>query len=64
MRDQELLRKEIGAASREEYKQQHSVAYMQAICHQLWDQPQINWDQKTVLTVPCIAKNLPLSIVV
>jgi MoaA/NifB/PqqE/SkfB family radical SAM enzyme len=46
--DQKLLRKEIGAASREEYKQRHGVDYMQAICHQLWDQPQINWDGKVL----------------
>jgi MoaA/NifB/PqqE/SkfB family radical SAM enzyme len=48
IRDQELLRKEIGAASREEYKRQHGVDYMQAICYQLWDQPQINWDGKVL----------------
>jgi hypothetical protein len=48
IRDQKLLRKEIGAASRQENKHQHGVDYMQAICHQLWDQPQINWDGKVL----------------
>lgn len=46
VRDQELVRKEVGAASREEYKKRYGVDYMQGLCHQLWDQPQINWDGK------------------
>jgi len=48
VRDQELVRKEIGAASREEFKQKHGVDYMQEICRQLWEQPQINWDGKVL----------------
>jgi MoaA/NifB/PqqE/SkfB family radical SAM enzyme len=47
-RDQALVRREVGAASREEYRQQHGVDYKQAICHQLWDSPQINWDGKVL----------------
>jgi MoaA/NifB/PqqE/SkfB family radical SAM enzyme len=48
IRNQELIRKEIGAASREEYKQQHGADYMQKLCHELWDKPQINWDGKVL----------------
>ena len=48
VRDQEFVRKEIGAASREEFKQKHGVDYMQEICRQLWEQPQINWDGKVL----------------
>ncbi len=46
--DKEFLKEEAGAASREEYKQHHGVDYMQAICHDLWDGPQINWDGKVL----------------
>jgi hypothetical protein len=48
VRDQALVRKVAGAASREEYRQQHGVAYGQAYCHSLWDEPQINWDGKVL----------------
>jgi hypothetical protein len=47
-RDQALVRREVGAASREEYRRQHGVDYKQAICHQLWDAPQINWNGKVL----------------
>lgn len=48
IRDQEFVRKEVDAVSREEYKQKHGVDYMGGACHQLWDQPQINWDGKVL----------------
>lgn len=48
VRDQESVRKEVGAASRDEFREKHGVDYMQGICHQLWDQPQINWDGKVL----------------
>jgi MoaA/NifB/PqqE/SkfB family radical SAM enzyme len=48
VRDREAIRQEIGVVSREEFQQQHGVDYMQGICHQLWDQPQINWDGKVL----------------
>lgn len=35
-----------GVTSRNEFKQTHKVDYMQSLCHQLWDHPQINWDGK------------------
>jgi hypothetical protein len=37
-----------GAANRNEYQRQHGVDYMQHICHQLWDNPQINWNGKVL----------------
>ena len=40
----DIARREIGAGSREEYGED----YMQEICHQLWDHPQINWDGKVL----------------
>jgi MoaA/NifB/PqqE/SkfB family radical SAM enzyme len=46
--DRELVRREVGAASREEFRQRYGLDYMQRICHQLWDQPQINWDGRVL----------------
>jgi sulfatase maturation enzyme AslB (radical SAM superfamily) len=42
----ENIKKEIGASSRNEFTKKTGTHYMQAVCHQLWDQPQINWDGK------------------
>ena len=33
-----------GVASRSEFKEKFGHHYMQRLCHQLWDQPQVNWD--------------------
>lgn len=44
----EIIRKEIGAASRQEYKEVYGTDYMERICYQLWEQPQINWDGKVL----------------
>jgi len=46
VRDKEFVRKQVGAASREEYKLRKGVAYAGRICHQLWEEPQINWNGK------------------
>ncbi len=46
--DKDLLRREIGVASREEFANKYGSDYMQGICHQLWDQPQINWDGRVL----------------
>lgn len=46
--DRDALRQEVGAADREEYREKHGRDYMQTICHQLWDKPQINWDGKVL----------------
>lgn len=48
VRSVELLRRELGAASREEYRERFGVDYMQGICHDLWDEPQINWDGRVL----------------
>lgn len=37
---------EVGAATREEYREKTGHLLMRGICHQLWDRPQINWDGK------------------
>src|SRR5262249_34909681 len=46
----ELVRRatKTGAASRTEYTNKHKRDYMESICHQLWDRPQINWDGKVL----------------
>ncbi len=44
VRDRKYIRKEMGAASREEYREVHGVDYLHGLCNQLWEQPQINWD--------------------
>lgn len=46
VQNQEGVRKELGAVSRREYKEKYGVDYTHGICHQLWEQPQINWDGK------------------
>ncbi len=48
IRDAAFVRKVVGhrAASREEYAQKRGVAYFDHLCHQLWEEPQINWDGK------------------
>jgi MoaA/NifB/PqqE/SkfB family radical SAM enzyme len=50
IRDAELVRRESGqqAATRAEYENIHGEKYLQKICHQLWDDPQINWDGKVI----------------
>jgi len=46
VRDQALVRGELGFVSRQEYKERTGKVYMVDICHQLWLQPQVNWDGK------------------
>jgi MoaA/NifB/PqqE/SkfB family radical SAM enzyme len=50
LRDKQAVRDATGtgAASREEYEMLHQADYKGDICHQLWDQPQINWDGKVL----------------
>jgi len=50
IRDKEAVRRETatGAASRAEFRELRGYDYMEQICHQLWDQPQINWDGKVL----------------
>jgi MoaA/NifB/PqqE/SkfB family radical SAM enzyme len=48
--DKEVVRLETGtgAATRLEFKERYGQDYMQGICNQLWDSPQINWDGKVL----------------
>ncbi|HTB33239.1 MAG TPA: radical SAM protein [bacterium] len=46
LQDLEGARRELGGATRAEYRERRGEDYMEAICHQLWDEPQINWDGK------------------
>ncbi len=50
MRDVPRVLRETGlpAASREEYAKQTGADYKVALCRQLWEQPQINWDGKSL----------------
>lgn len=46
VRDKDRVRREMGidAASRTEFREKHGSSYMGNICHQLWDQPLVNFD--------------------
>ena len=46
--DEQIARAEFGVANREEFRAKHGRDYMQGLCHQLWDDPQINWDGKVL----------------
>jgi hypothetical protein len=48
--DKETVRRETktGAATGLEFKERYGYDYMQHICNQLWDNPQINWDGKVL----------------
>jgi len=50
VKNAELVRETTGtgAATREEFRQKHGYDYMQGICTQLWEKPQINWDGKVL----------------
>lgn len=37
---------QLSDASRADYKARTGADYMDALCHQLWDSPQVNWDGK------------------
>jgi MoaA/NifB/PqqE/SkfB family radical SAM enzyme len=42
--DENLVRSEVGYASREEYKEKTGEMYFSHVCNQLWDFPTISWD--------------------
>jgi MoaA/NifB/PqqE/SkfB family radical SAM enzyme len=44
--DPERVHRETGVTSRAEFKERFGRDYAQAICHQLWDRPQVNFDGK------------------
>ncbi|MBR0825102.1 radical SAM protein [Bradyrhizobium manausense] len=48
IRDENFVRAQLGDApiSRAEYEQKNGHKYLSSLCHQLWDDPQINWDGK------------------
>ena len=47
IRDTEFVRGQTGIpATREAFEELHGEKYASGICHQLWDDPQINWDGK------------------
>ena len=50
VRDPEAVRAATGmsAASRDEYESLHGQSFGERFCHQLWDDPQINWDGKVL----------------
>jgi MoaA/NifB/PqqE/SkfB family radical SAM enzyme len=50
IRDPEFVRVETGeaAVTREDYERIHGEPYLKVICHQLWVEPQINWDGKVL----------------
>jgi hypothetical protein len=48
VQDKDKIRVVAGAASRAEFKEKRGEDYAAAICHQLWDAPQINWDGKVL----------------
>jgi MoaA/NifB/PqqE/SkfB family radical SAM enzyme len=50
IRDGAFVRAETGeqALTREEYERIHGKKYLSNICHQLWDEPQLNWNGKVL----------------
>jgi MoaA/NifB/PqqE/SkfB family radical SAM enzyme len=50
IRDKEFVRKQTGmpVVTREEYEQISGKKYLNRICYQLWNKPQINWDGKVL----------------
>ncbi|MGD9347966.1 MAG: SPASM domain-containing protein [Candidatus Aminicenantes bacterium] len=45
VRDKDLVRRETGYATQDDYERKHKRLYM-SHCYQLWNSPQINWDGK------------------
>jgi quercetin dioxygenase-like cupin family protein len=48
VRDQAKVKRELGAASRQEYSRLFGSDYRHFICHELWSFPQINWDGRVL----------------
>ncbi len=50
LRDKSFVRTQIGdqATTRDEFESAHGEKYANRICHQLWDDPQINWNGKVL----------------
>jgi hypothetical protein len=50
IRDADFVRAQMAEASiaREEYEQEHGEQLQSKICHQPWDDPQINWEGRVI----------------
>jgi Iron-sulfur cluster-binding domain len=50
IRDKEFVRAQTGAqaVTRDEFEELLGEKYASGICHELWDDPQINWDGKVL----------------
>jgi MoaA/NifB/PqqE/SkfB family radical SAM enzyme len=50
IRDVEFVHSHTGwrSTTRQEYEREHGEKYASETCHQLWDDPQINWDGKVI----------------
>ena len=50
IRDEAFVRDQIGdkPITREEYELKNGHKYLSSLCHQLWDDPQINWNGKVL----------------
>ena len=50
IRDEEAVRREVGldVVTREDFREKHGAGYLDDLCAQLWDAPQINWDGKVL----------------
>jgi MoaA/NifB/PqqE/SkfB family radical SAM enzyme len=50
IRDEEAVKRHLGldVATREQFREKHGEGYLDDICSQLWDAPQINWDGKVL----------------
>jgi len=50
IRDRAFVRAQTGWQSldRDEFERRHGAKYLAATCHQLWDEPQINWDSRVL----------------
>lgn len=46
IKDKDKIREITGFSSRDEYSEKTGKIYLEEICNQLWDAPQINWDGK------------------
>jgi MoaA/NifB/PqqE/SkfB family radical SAM enzyme len=50
IRDEEAVKRHLGldVTTREQFREKHGEGYLDDICSQLWDAPQINWDGKVL----------------
>jgi MoaA/NifB/PqqE/SkfB family radical SAM enzyme len=46
IRNRNFIKEEVGYVSWVEWRIRYGIHYMREMCHQMWNQPQINWDGK------------------